>query len=51
MVAYTKPQKRKKEESERLRGERDQIKFIDLGVERCKIQESKRKARRSISCM
>ena len=29
MVAYTKPQQTKKEESERLRGERDQIKFID----------------------
>ena len=29
MVAYTKPQQRKKEESERLRGERDQTKFID----------------------
>ena len=27
------PQQRKKEESERLRGERDQIKFIDLGFE------------------
>ena len=26
MVAYTKPQQRKKEESEKLRGERDQIK-------------------------
>ena len=36
MVAHTKPQQRKKEESERLRGERerDQIKFIDLGFER-----------------
>ena len=34
MVAYTKPQQRKKEESERLRGERDKIKFIDLGFER-----------------
>ena len=33
MVAYTKPQTRKKEESERLRGEREQIKFIDLGFE------------------
>ena len=33
-VAYTKPQQRKKEESERLRGERDQIKFIDLRCER-----------------
>ena len=28
MVAYTKPQERKKEESEQLRGERDKIKFI-----------------------
>ena len=28
MLAYTMPQQRKKEESERLRGERDQIKFI-----------------------
>ena len=27
-MAYTVPQQRKKEESERLRGERDQIKFI-----------------------
>ena len=33
MVAYTKPQQRKKEESERLRGERDQIKFIDIRFE------------------
>ena len=31
MVAYTLPQPRKKEESERLRGERDQIELIDLG--------------------
>ena len=30
MVAYTKPQHRKKEESEQLRGERDKIKFIDV---------------------
>ena len=37
MVAYTKPQQWKKEESERLKGERerDQIKFIDLRFERC----------------
>ena len=34
MVAFTKPQQRKKEESKRLRGERDQIKFIDLRFER-----------------
>ena len=45
MVAYTKPQQRKKEESERLRGERDQIKFIDLGFERWQIV-GLRKARR-----
>ena len=35
MVAYTKPQQRKKEESERLRGQRDQTKFIDLRFENC----------------
>ena len=29
MVAYTKPQQRKKEESERLRGEGDQIDLKD----------------------
>ena len=34
MVAYKKHQQRKKEESERLRGERDQIKFINLGFQR-----------------
>ena len=34
MVAYTKPQHRKKEESERLRGEGNQIKFTDLRFER-----------------
>ena len=34
MVAYTKPQQRKKEENEGLRGERDQIKFIDLRFDR-----------------
>ena len=33
-MAYTKPQQRNKDESERLRGERDQIKFIDLRFER-----------------
>ena len=45
MVAYTKPQQRKKEESEQLRGERDQIKFIDLRFERWQAVEL-RKARR-----
>ena len=34
MVAYKMLQQRKKEESERLRGGRDQIKFIDLEFER-----------------
>ena len=34
MVACTKPQQRKKEECEKLRGGRDQIKFIDLRFER-----------------
>ena len=34
MVADTKPQQRKKEESERLRGDRGQIKFTDLRFQR-----------------
>ena len=33
MVAYAKPQHRKKEESEQPGGEREQIKFIDLRFE------------------
>ena len=37
MVAYTKPQQRKKDESEQLRGERDQIKFNDLRFERWQV--------------
>ena len=45
MVAYTKHQQRKKEGSERLRGERDNIKFIDLGFERWQVV-GLRKARR-----
>ena len=36
IVTYAKPQQWKKEKSERLRGERDQIKFIDLRFERGK---------------
>ena len=31
MTAYTKLKQLKKEESERVRGERDQLTFIDLG--------------------
>ena len=33
MVVCIKPQQRKKEESEILRGERDQIKFIDRAMD------------------
>ena len=40
MVAYTKPQRRKKEESERRRGERDQIEFTDLRFEKFKCKSS-----------
>ena len=36
-MAYTKPQQRKKEESKRLRGEIDQIKFIDLRIQRWQV--------------
>ena len=46
MVAYTKPQQWKKEESERLRGKRDQIKFlVDPTFERWQFVRF-RKARR-----
>ena len=48
MVAYTKPQQSKKEESEMLRGQRDQIKFIDLRFERWQAVRF-RKARRTKS--
>ena len=34
MMAYTKPQQKKKEESEKLRGERHQIKSTSLRFER-----------------
>ena len=45
MLAYAKPQQRKKKESEKLRGDRDQIKFIDLRFERWQVV-GLRKARR-----
>ena len=45
MVAYTKPQQRKKEGSENQRGERAQIKFIDLRFKRWQVV-GLRKARR-----
>ena len=37
MAAYTKPQQRKKEETKRLRGEKDQINLIDLRFERWQV--------------
>ena len=37
MVAYTKPQHRKRGESKRLRGEKDQIEFTDLRFERWQV--------------
>ena len=40
------PQQRKAEESERLRGERDQIKFIDLRFERWQVVRFKKARRR-----
>ena len=45
MVAYTKPQQMKKEESGQLRRERDKIKFIDLRFGRWQVV-GLRKARR-----
>ena len=46
MVAYTKPQQRKKEESELLRGERDQIKLMDLRFERWQVVGLRKTRRR-----
>ena len=37
MATYSKPQQRKEEESEILRGERDQIKFIDLRFQKWQV--------------
>ena len=45
MVAYTKPHKRKKGEGEGLKGEGDQINFIDLRFERWQVVRF-RKARK-----
>ena len=47
-------QQRKKEESERLRGEREirsSLLILGLKMASCKIEESKKKARRTINCM
>ena len=46
MMACTKPQQQNKEESKKLRRERDQIKFIDLRFERWQVV-GLRKARRT----
>ena len=45
-MAYTKSHQRKKEEIERLRGERDQIKFIDLRFERWQVLRFSKARRR-----
>ena len=37
MLAYANPQQRRKEERDRLRGEGDQIKFIDRRFEKRKL--------------
>ena len=46
MVAYTKPQQRIKEESERLRGEGDQINYIDPRYERWQVVRFRQARRR-----
>ena len=54
MAAYPQLQQRKKAESKRLRGERYQIKFIDLAFERWQVvasRKSQKKARHSINSM
>ena len=51
MVAYTKPQQRKKEEREKLRGESDQIKFIDLRFEKWQIVRFRKVRRQDVPKM
>ena len=46
MATYTKPYYLRKEESERLRGERDQIKCIDLRFERWQVVRFRKASRR-----
>ena len=46
MLAQTKPQQRRKKEGEKLRGERDQIKLIDLGFERWQVERFRKAKRR-----
>ena len=55
MVAYTKPQQKKKEDSERIIVERNQIKSIDLSFERWQVVRFRKARRRQdfpqITCM
>ena len=46
MVAYTKPLKRKKEKSERLIGEGDEITLIDFRLERWQVVRFRKGRRR-----
>ena len=46
MVAYTKPHQRKKGDSEKLRGERDLVKFVDLRFERWQVVGLRKAGRR-----
>ena len=46
VASFTKPQQRKKEKSEKLRGERDKINFIDLRLERWQVVRFRKTRRR-----
>ena len=46
MLVHAEPQQRKKEETEKLREEGDQIKFIDLIFERWQVVRFRRARRR-----
>ena len=46
MVAYRKPNQRMKEDSEKLRGERDRLNFIDLRFERWQVVRFRKVRRR-----
>ena len=48
MVTYTKCQQRMKEESERPRGERDQIQFINLRLERWQVVRFRKGRRQDV---
>ena len=47
-MAYTKPKQRKKEERERLRGEGDQVRFIDLRFERRQVVGPRKSRRQDV---